>query len=110
MLLLINSNYSDIKKTLKLNCFLAKVWAWRLIKCISTAIFTQLFLELYTHKIYVIHFRLRLTLQKMISSICSAPELSEEFLQRSWNEAYITIRWDQIGASETVAKSVLRFV
>jgi len=42
MLLLLNSDYNAVKKTLKLNCFLAKVWASRHTKFISPPMATRL--------------------------------------------------------------------
>jgi len=49
MLLLLNSYYSAMKKTLKLNRFLPKVWASR-HKIYITAIFTHLVSELCNNK------------------------------------------------------------
>jgi len=46
MLLLLNSDYGAMKKTLKLNRFLAKVWASKHINLHITAIFTHVVLEL----------------------------------------------------------------
>jgi len=47
MLLLLNSDYGAVKKTLKLNRFLAKVWASRhtLYQIYLTAIFTHVVLK-----------------------------------------------------------------
>jgi len=49
MLLLLNSDYGAMKRSLKLNRFLAKVWASRHIKCL-TAICTHVALKLCNNK------------------------------------------------------------
>jgi len=59
MLFLLNSDYGAMKKTLKLNRFLAKVWVSRHIQIYLTAIFTHVVLQLWKTKIYDIDLRLR---------------------------------------------------
>jgi len=58
MLLLQNSDYGAVKKTLKLNRFLAKVWASR-HKIYLTAIFRHVLWNCAKTKIYDIDLRLR---------------------------------------------------
>jgi len=68
MLLLLNSDYGEMKKTLKLNRLLAKVWASR-HKIYVTAIFTHVVLELCKHVRYWL--KATLTLETRIGYICN---------------------------------------
>ena len=62
--------YGAVKKTLKLNRFLAKVWAPRHKICI-TAISTHLVLELCNNKNLLYWFKAKLTLETRIGYICN---------------------------------------
>jgi len=70
MLLLLNSYYSAMKKTLKLNRFLPKVWASR-HKIYITAIFTHLVSELCNNKNLRYWVKATLTLETRIGYISS---------------------------------------
>jgi len=71
MLLLLNSDYDAMKKSLKLNRFLAKVWAPR-HEIYLNAIFTQVVLHLCKNKNLRCWFKATtLALETRIGSICN---------------------------------------
>ena len=70
MLLLLDSYYGAMKKTLKLNRFLAKDWASR-HKIYITAIFMHLVLELCNNKNLRYWVKATLTLETRIGYICN---------------------------------------
>jgi len=69
MLFLLNGDYGAMKKTLKLNLFLAKVWVSRHIKIYLTAIFTNVVLKLCKNKNLRCWFKAALTLETRIGYI-----------------------------------------
>jgi len=70
MLLFLNSDYGAMKKTLKLNRSLAKVWASR-HKIYLTAIFMHVVLKLCKNKKLRYWFKATLTLETRIGYICN---------------------------------------
>jgi len=77
MLLLQNSDYSAMKKTLKLNRVLAKIWASR-HKIYITAIFTHLVSELCKNKNVRYWFKATLTLETRIGYISNTHSYQRE--------------------------------
>ena len=84
MLLLLNSDYGAVEKTLKLNLLFAKVWASR-HKIYITAIFTQLVLELCKNKNLQNWFKATLTMETRKGYIFNTHGYQREGHQREIN-------------------------